>query len=191
MNAERRIRARSATNWCAGTLSRPQQYLAAREPDVASHVDRIAPGADDLPRRGEGRGELIEPDPPFAAPDVEVHVDDVVVRHCEPAQLVADLEGPVLVERAVVPDDPSLPVEVCDPVGARGVGAAEIGAAAGPVALAVLEHLDARDLLTGRERDLAVAARRTARRTSTRCARRRAARRSRPSAPKTSACGSV
>ena len=101
-----------------------------------------------------------EPDLPLVAPDVEVHVDDVVVGDREPAQRVADLERPSPRRaRCSARRSASFPPRCATPKVPGGSTAAEVGAAAGPVAAARSRAPRRREIDSpGSERDLAVAA---------------------------------
>jgi hypothetical protein len=139
-------------------VERPQERPRPGELDVTADVDRMAPGAEDLPRCALGGGEAAERLLPLRAPDLQVHVHDVVVRDGNAREPVVDVKGAELVGGLVVPDDPERLPEVRGAEGAGGVGAAEVGAASGPVRAASLAHLHVADRLAAPERDLAVAA---------------------------------
>src|SRR5581483_9667469 len=115
-----------------------QNGLFAVQVDVAANVDGMAPRAHHASRRGEARRQAPETLLPFAAPDLQVDVDDVVVGDGEPVHVVPKLEDPRLVGGAVVPDDAHTVRELRHPVRARGVETTELGAAAGAVHAAVL-----------------------------------------------------
>ena len=76
----------------------------------------LGPGS--RPGQRHRRRQAPKPFLPLFAPHLEVDVDDVVVSEREPAQPVADREGPQLVLRAEVPDDPSAALDVPDSVAA-------------------------------------------------------------------------
>ncbi len=84
--------------------------------DVAADRDRVTVDAVLGPGSGPGqrhrRRQASEPFLPLVAPHLEVDVDDVVVGERQPAQPVADREGPQLVLRAEVPHDPSAALDV-------------------------------------------------------------------------------
>jgi hypothetical protein len=115
----------------------------------------VTPGAQHLAGRDERRGELVEADLPLVAPDLEVHVDDVVVRDREPAQAVMDAEPARLVRGSVVPDDPDPVLGLRRPVGARRARALQLRAAAGGVLLVALGDEDLVERLAVAEGDLA------------------------------------
>jgi hypothetical protein len=92
-------------------------------------------------------------------PHPQVHVDDVVVGDGEAEEPVGDVEGPRLVGRGVVPDDPNCVVDLRDAEGAGRVVAAELRVPAGPVRLPAFRDRDVVDRLARAERDVAVCAR--------------------------------
>ena len=146
---------RSSTNWPDGMSSARRLARVAVERHVAAHADRMAPGADDVARRDQRRGELAEPDLPFVAPDLDVHVDDVVVGRRHPAQPVVDPEAPRLRLRSVVPHDSHALVR---PGRAERPGlarAAELRARAGAVGGVSLRDGDLVERLPVAERNLA------------------------------------
>ena len=139
-------------------VERPEQRLLPLERDVAADPDRVAPGADDVAGPAHGRGQAPEPLLPLVAPDLEVHVDDVVVAHGEPGHAVVDEERALLdAVRLEPPDDPHAPAEVVDAERAGRAARLEIGRRARPEGLAVLGHADLVDPLARPVRDLAVA----------------------------------
>ena len=77
----------------------------ADELDIATNPHRLSPRAQDLPGRRLDPDEASERLVPLVAPDLEIDVDDVVVRDGDAAQRVRDGEGPRLVARVEVPDD--------------------------------------------------------------------------------------
>jgi hypothetical protein len=115
----------------------------------------VAPGARDLAGRDQPTGQAAEADLPLVAPDLEVDVDDVVVGGRDAAEPVVELEGPLLGEGAVVPDDPQSPVRLGRPVAVGWAGRAELGRGARCVDAAALGDDDVLDPLTLAERDLA------------------------------------
>ncbi len=115
----------------------------------------MAPGADDVAGRHQRRCQLVEPHLPFVAPDLHVHVDDVVVGRRHPAQPVVNPEAPRLRFRPVVPHDPHALV---GPGRAERPGlarAAELRARAGPVGDVSLRDGDLVERLAVAERHLA------------------------------------
>ena len=146
---------RNSTNWPGGMSSARRLARVAVEGHVAAHADGMAPGADDLARRDQRRRELAEPDLPLVAPDLEVHVDDVVVRRGHPAQPVVDPEAPRLRLRAVVPHDSHALVRPGRAERARLVRAAELGAGSGPVGDVPLRDGDLVERLAVAQRNLA------------------------------------
>jgi hypothetical protein len=91
------------------TLSAKLYVLCVRG-DVTPDGDRMAPDAIARPACGlgeeEDRRQLAELLLPFFAPDLQVDVDNVLIRDCEPTQTVPDGEGTDVRESPVVPDDP-------------------------------------------------------------------------------------
>ena len=123
----------------------------------------MAPGPLDVPRREQLGRELRQSGLPLVAPDLQVDVDDVVVRGGDAAQAVADAEDALLGRRAVVPDDPHAVVPALDSVGAGRARTPELGAGARAVADVALRHRDLVDRLAVAERDVAVGAAEVAR----------------------------
>ena len=80
----------------------------------------MAPGTRDVARRELLRRQLAEPDFPLVAPNLQVDVDDVVVRDGDAAQPVGDPERAHLIRGRVVPDDPGTVVPLLDPVRPAG-----------------------------------------------------------------------
>ena len=109
----------------------------------------MSPGAIDR------RRQPAEPDLPLVAPDLQVHVDDVVVRGRDAAQPVADAEAAPLRRRSVVPDDPHAVLGLRRPVRARARRAAELRARSRPVGDVALGDRDLVERLPVLERDLA------------------------------------
>ena len=105
-NAERGMSVRSSTNCWAGTLTArsvarvPTSSTSPRDPDGLPQARRILPGAVSMPTRRE---RLL----PLVAPDLQVDVDDVVVRDGDAAKRVRDRERARLVAGVEVPDDPT------------------------------------------------------------------------------------
>ncbi len=66
----------------------------------------MTPGARHFSGSNEARRQAPESGFPFVAPDLQVEVDDIVVRRRETAQPVVDPERSLLRASAVVPDDP-------------------------------------------------------------------------------------
>ena len=104
-------------------VDRAQGRARADELDVAAHPHGLAPGAQDLARRRLDPDESEERLLPLVAPDLQVHVDDVVVRDGDLAQRVRDRERARLVARVEVPDDPHRVAALLDAEGA-GLGPA-------------------------------------------------------------------
>ena len=69
-------------------VERAQVDAVAVDRDVAPDADRVAPGARDVAGREQLRRQLAEADLPLVAPDLQVDVDDVVVRDRDAAQPV-------------------------------------------------------------------------------------------------------
>ncbi len=122
-------------------VDRAQRRPRADELDVATHPHGLPPGAKDLPRRRLDPHEAGERLLPLVAPDLQVDVDDVVVRDGDPAERVRDGECAGLVAGVEVPDDPR---RVAAPLDAERPG---------------LAGLEAR-LVAARERDAALGDRR-------------------------------
>ena len=87
-------------------VDRAERRARSHDLDVASHPHRLSPGAEDLARSRLDAHEAGERLRPLVAPDLEVDVDDVVVRDRDPLQRVRDRERTRLVARVEVPDDP-------------------------------------------------------------------------------------
>ena len=138
-------------------VQRAQEHLLAGELDVAANVDGVPPRAQDLSRGRLGRGEAAERLVPFGAPDLEIHVDDVVVGDRDAGQAVVDIEGPELVRCGVVPDDAHLSPDDRRAECSRRVGALELGAATGTVGATVLADAHVVDGLPTAQGDLPVA----------------------------------
>ncbi len=138
VNAERGITVRSSTNCPAGTFSaRRSAFVPASSTSPRTYTGwpqarRILPG------RGLGRGQSAERLLPLGAPDLEIDVDDVVVGDGDAPEAVVDVERAELVGGLVVPDDANRSSDDGGAEGARGIGAAELGAAARAVGAAVL-----------------------------------------------------
>ena len=120
---------------------RSQRRARSHELDVAAHPHGLPPRAEDLPRRRLDADEAGERLLPLIAPDLQVDVDDVVVRDRHPAERVRDGERARLVAGVEVPDDPR---RVAAPLDAERPG---------------LAGLEAR-LVAARERDAALGDRR-------------------------------
>ena len=75
-------------------VQRAQDGLRPRDLHVAADVDGMAPRAEDPAGRRLGRGEAAERLLPFGAPDLEIHVDDVVVGDRDAREAVVDPERP-------------------------------------------------------------------------------------------------
>ena len=73
--------------------------------DIAANPYGLAPCAQDRPGRGLDPDEARERLRPLVAPDLEVHVHDVVVRDGDSTKPVGDRERPRLVAGIEVPDD--------------------------------------------------------------------------------------
>ena len=71
-------------------VDRAQRRARSDELDVAAHPHRLSPRAEDLPRRRLDAHEPGERLLPLIAPDLQVDVDDVVVRDRDPAERVRD-----------------------------------------------------------------------------------------------------
>ena len=82
-----------------------ERRTTADEVDVAAHPHGLAPSLEDPCRRALDRDETRERLGPLVSPDLEVDVDDIVVRDRDPAQRVRDRERTRLVARVEVPDD--------------------------------------------------------------------------------------
>ena len=130
-----------------GDVDRAQENLRAGERHVPSHPHRMAPRAHDVAGAGHRGGERPETLLPLVAPDLQVDVDDVVVRDRQPREAVADRELAGLVGGLEAPDDPHAAAEVLGPERARRAARLELGRRAGAVRPAVLEHGDVRDAL--------------------------------------------
>ena len=129
-----------------GHVDGTQERVRSRDRHIAAHPDRMTPRADDVPGPGHRRREPSQALLPLVAPDLEIHVDDVVVADGQPAQAVADRERPCLVRRLVAPDDPGTLVEVADAVRSRRAAGLELcrrSRLEGLAALRDAEHLDA------------------------------------------------
>jgi hypothetical protein len=96
---------------------------------------------------------------PLVAPDLQVHVDDVVVGDREAGEAVPDRELPRLVARLEAPDDADPSAEVLGAERPRWPTGLELGRRARPIRLSVLEDDDAGDLLAAAVRDLPEAVR--------------------------------
>ena len=118
----------------------------------------MTPRAHDLPGAGFRGDQPAESGLPFRAPDLQVHVDDVVVGDRDAPEPVVHDECAELVARLVVPDDSRLAGCDCRAERARGVGAAKHGAPAWPVAPAVLADAHLVDRLARPKRNVPVAA---------------------------------
>ena len=143
-------------------VERAQHRAVGLAADVAAHVDRMPPDPVRVEvvgraRKLDRRGQPPEPLLPLVAPDLQVHVDDVVVGDREPSQPVADRERP-RGERGVVPDDPVPSVDRDVAERARLAARAELGRSARPVALLALGDVDVRDRLALAERNVPVPA---------------------------------
>jgi hypothetical protein len=92
------------------------------------------------------------------APHENGHVDDDVFRVGQTAEPVGDGEGPPLVRRLVVPDDPQPVLDPYGPEGARRAVASKLGVAARAVTRRALRNLDVVDRLAATKRDVAVGA---------------------------------
>ena len=136
-------------------VERPQVRARAVERHVAAHPDGMPPGADDVARRDQRGRELAEPDLPLVAPDLDVHVDDVVVGRRDPAQPVVDPEAPRLRLRSVVPHDSHALVRPRRAERSGPVRALELRARAWAVRLLSLRDRDLVERLAVAERDLA------------------------------------
>ena len=110
------------------------------------------------PREHHRRGQPAERLLPLVAPDLQVHVDDVVVGDGQAVERVADRERPRQDGR-VVPDDPEPAVDVGRAERVRRALGAELRRRAGPVLGAGLADVDVRDRLAVPQRDVAVPAR--------------------------------
>ena len=108
--------------------------------DVAAHPDGVPPGPDDVARTGRRRGQPTQRLVPLVAPDLEIDVDDVVVGDRQAAHPIADLEGPDLVRRAVVPHDPLGVAVAGDAERPRRARAPQLDASTGRERAAVLER---------------------------------------------------
>ena len=96
-------------------VDRAQRRARSDELDVAAHPHGLPPGAEDLPRRRLDADEAEERLLPLVAPDLQVDVDDVVVRDRHPAERVRDGERARLVAGVEVPDDPHRVAAPLDP----------------------------------------------------------------------------
>ena len=145
-------------------VERPQQRLLPVERDVAPDPDRVAPGADDVAGPAHRRGQAPEPLLPLVAPDLEVHVDDVVVAHGEPGHPVVDEERTLLGAVGLEsPDDPHAPAEVDHTERVGRAAGLEVRRRARTEGSSVLGHADLVDPLARPVRDLAEAVRERAR----------------------------
>ena len=99
-----------------------------------------------------------EPNLPFAAPHLQVDVDDVPVGDGEPAEPVRDRERPRVGLRLVVPDDADALRARLDAVLVRAVDAAELRVPARAVRPAVLADEDVVDRLAVAKGDVAIGA---------------------------------
>jgi hypothetical protein len=115
----------------------------------------MPPRARHLSGCDEARGETAEPDLPLVSPDLQVDVDDVVIRGRQPAQPVADPEGALLGQGPVMPDDPKSLVGLRRTEGVRRSARAELGRRARGIGAIALEDGDLVDPLPVRQRDLA------------------------------------
>ena len=94
----------------------------------------------------------------MVSPDAQVDVDDVVVSDGEAAKAVRDREGPPLVARAVVPDDPKGILNASDAEAVREPEAAELRVGTRPIASGSLADGDLVDRLATSQRDVAIGA---------------------------------
>jgi hypothetical protein len=122
----------------------------------------VPPGTHHSARAGHRRGQRPESLLPLVAPDLQVHVDDVVVADREAGEAVPDRERPRLVARLEAPDDADPSAEVLGAERPRWPTGLELGRRAGSVRLPVLEDDDAGDLLAAPVRDLPEAVRKRA-----------------------------
>ncbi len=106
VNAERAIKRPQLDELVCRDGDRAKGRARADELDVATNPYRLAPPAQDLPGRRLDADEAIEWLVPLVAPDLQIDVDDVVVRDRDAAQRVRDREGTRLIARVEVPDDP-------------------------------------------------------------------------------------
>ena len=118
-NARRGTSVRSSTNWRAGTDDRAERRPPPGELHVAPDPDRLPPALEDPARRVLRRDEAGERLVPLVAPDLEVHVHDVVVRDGDATERVRDRERPRLVRRVEVPDDAHAVVRALEAEGAE------------------------------------------------------------------------
>jgi hypothetical protein len=123
----------------------------------------VPPGAHDSARTGHRRRQPPEALLPLVAPDLQVHVDDVVVGDRETGEAVPDRERPRLTARLEAPDDADPSAEVLGAERSRWPTRLELGRRARPVPLPVLEDDDAGDLLAATVRNLSEAVRERAR----------------------------
>jgi hypothetical protein len=115
----------------------------------------MSPRTDDLARRDQRRRELAEPHLPLVAPDLDVHVDHVVVRRRDAAQPVVDSESPRLRLRFVVPHDSHALVRASRAERPGPVRALELRARAGAVRGLSLRDGDLIERLAVPQRNLA------------------------------------
>ena len=167
---------------------RPQHRLLARRQPLDLDARRAAPTAPGPTPSLRGRShaldrlhvavgehdlgvQVVEPELPLVAPDRPRHVHHVVVRGRRPLDVVGDVEGPLLVLGAVVPDDaeaggrPAVLARELQPLGAERPGTverAQHGVAARLVRLAVLGHAHVRRPDAARQRHVAERAREVA-----------------------------
>ena len=107
---------------------------------------------------GDRRPQVADRLGPLGAPHLQIHVDDVVVGNREPAEPVRDREGAGLAGGLEVPDDADTMGAPVDRIGAGGVDAAQLGATALGVLLALLADDDVIDRLALADRDVTVRA---------------------------------
>ena len=102
----------------------PASVTSPRTQTGCPHARTTSPGP---AHRGGERAEALLP---LVAPDLEVDVDDVVVRDGEAGEAVADREGAGLVRRLEAPDDAGAAAEVLDAERAGRAAGLELGGGA-------------------------------------------------------------
>ncbi len=110
----------------------------------------------DAALRGDRGVQVVEAEVPLVPPDVPAHVDDVVVDRRGVDDRVGDVEGPLLVDRLVMPDDLEVPADLADdPEGAGAVERTVDRVPAGAITLAVLADGDVRHPVVALQREAA------------------------------------
>src|ERR671922_258662 len=122
----------------------------------SSHPHRMSPGSDHTTWPGDRRLQAPEPLAPLVAPDLKVHVDDVVVTDREPSEPVAHRVRPLLIGRPIAPHDADTSAEVDDPVCTRRPARLELRRRAEAVRPPILGDRYLGDPFSGAIRDLAI-----------------------------------